>query len=180
MAEKKLNLLAEFPSVSTQQWMDKITADLKGADFNKKLVWKTNEGFNVLPFYRAEDIENLKTKDSAPGVFPYIRGTKPGNEWLVRQDIVVENAKEANAKALDTLCKGATSLGFKLQKSDLSADYIATLLKGIVAESCELNFNICISNAAELATILTAYFKAQGADLTKLQGSINFDPINRM
>ena len=75
MAEKKLNLLAEFPSVSTQQWMDKITADLKGADFNKKLVWKTNEGFNVLPFYRAEDIANLKTKDSAPGAFPYIRGT---------------------------------------------------------------------------------------------------------
>jgi methylmalonyl-CoA mutase len=50
MAEKKLNLLADFPTVSTQQWMDKITADLKGADFNKRLVWKTNEGFNVMPF----------------------------------------------------------------------------------------------------------------------------------
>ena len=44
MAEKKLNLLADFPAVATQQWMDKITADLKGADFDKKLVWKTNEG----------------------------------------------------------------------------------------------------------------------------------------
>jgi len=30
MAEKKLNLLADFPSISTQQWIDKITADLKG------------------------------------------------------------------------------------------------------------------------------------------------------
>ena len=180
MAEKKMNLLTEFPSVSTQQWMDKITVDLKGADFNKKLVWKTNEGFNVLPFYRAEDIENLRTKDSAPGVFPFIRGTKPGNEWLVRQDIDVSDAKEANAKALDVLCKGATSLGFKLNKSDLSADFIATLLKGIVAESCELNFGICVSAAAELANILTAYFNSQNADVTKLQGSINFDPMKRM
>ncbi len=180
MAEKKLNLLAEFPSVSTQQWMDKVTADLKGADFNKKLVWKTNESFNVKPFYRVEDIENFKTKDSAPGAFPYIRGTKPGNEWLVRQEIEVVNAKEANEKALDILCKGATSIGFKLKKSDLSVDFIATLLKNIVAESCELNFGICISAAAELAKILTAYFKSQNADVTKLHGSINFDPMNRM
>ncbi|MEI7503680.1 MAG: methylmalonyl-CoA mutase family protein, partial [Paludibacter sp.] len=114
MAEKKMNLLADFPPVSKEQWLEKVTADLKGADFNKKLVWKTNEGFNVMPFYRAEDIENFKTKDVAPGVFPYVRGTKAGNEWLVRQDIIVENAKDANAKALDVLCKGATSLGFKL------------------------------------------------------------------
>ena len=35
--------------------MAKITADLKGVPFEKKLVWKTGEGFNVNPFYRAED-----------------------------------------------------------------------------------------------------------------------------
>jgi len=180
MAEKKLNLLADFPSVSTQQWMDKITVDLKGADFNKKLVWKTSEGFNVLPFYRAEDIEALKTKDSAPGVFPYVRGTKVGNEWLVRQDIVVETAKEANAKALDILYKGVTSLGFKLKKEDLSPAFIATLLEGIAANCVELNFGICVSAAAELATILTDYFKSKNYDAAELRGSINFDPMNRM
>ena len=180
MAEKKLNLLADFPPVSTQQWLDRITADLKGADFNKKLVWKTNEGFNVMPFYRAEDIEALKTKDSAPGVFPYVRGTKANNEWLVRQDIVVETAKEANAKALTILCKGVNSLGFKLKAEELSAGYIATLLEGIAAECVELNFCICINEAANLATILADYFKSKKYDAAKLEGSINFDPINRM
>jgi len=180
MAEKKLNLLADFPSVSAQQWMDKITVDLKGADFNKKLVWKTNEGFSVLPFYRAEDIAGLQTKDAAPGVFPFVRGTKADNEWFVRQDIVVDSAKEANAKALDILYKGVTSVGFKLKKEELSADYIATLLEGIAADCVELNFGICVSAAANLATILTDYFKSKEYDLKKLQGSINFDPINRM
>ena len=180
MAEKKMNLLADFPPVSTQQWMDKVTVDLKGADFNKRLVWKTNEGFNVQPFYRAEDIEALKTKDSAPGVFPYVRGTKPGNEWLVRQDIAVETAKQANAKALEIMFKGVTSLGFKLKKEELSPEYIATLLEGIAADCVELNFCICVSKAADLATILTGYFKSKDYDVTKLQGSINFDPINRM
>ena len=70
MAEKKLNLLADFPAVTTEEWMAKINADLKGADFNKKLVWKTNEGFNVMPFYRLEDVAALKTLDSAPGEYP--------------------------------------------------------------------------------------------------------------
>ena len=182
MADKKLNLLTDFPPVSTEKWMEVITKDLKGADFNKRLVWKTNEGFDVKPFYRADDIEGLNTTNVKPGAFPYVRSTKANNEWLVRQNIEVKNAGEANAKALDLLNKGVTSLGFKLSKADLNAEYIATLLKNIVPTAVELNFTICISKAAELLTILTDYFKANDyyTDPTKLLGSVNFDPINRM
>lgn len=182
MADKKLNLLADFPAVSTEQWLDTVTKDLKGADFAKKLVWRTNEGFNVQPFYRSEDIEGLKTTEVKPGAFPYVRSTKRNNEWLIRQDIKVENAVEANKKALDLLSKGVTSLGFQLKKAELSADYIATILKDIVPTAVELNFQICVSKAPELATLLTEYFKTNGhyADPSQLNGSINLDPINRM
>ena len=93
MAEKKLNLLADFPEITTEKWMEKITVDLKGADFAKKLVWRTDEGFEVMPFYRQGDVESLKSLDSAPGKFPYVRGTKANNDWYVRQDIEVEDAK---------------------------------------------------------------------------------------
>ncbi len=55
MADSKEKLFSDFSPVSTEQWMEKVTADLKGADFEKKLVWKTNEGFKVKPFYRMED-----------------------------------------------------------------------------------------------------------------------------
>ena len=180
MAEKKLNLLADFPAITTEEWMAKINADLKGADFEKKLVWKTNEGFNVMPFYRLEDVAELKTTTSAPGEFPYVRGTKTDNDWYVRQDIDATCAKTANAKALDVLNKGINSLGFILNKQELSAEYIATLLNGICPECIELNFRVCIRCAAQLATLLADYFKAQGADLAKVEGSINCDPINRM
>ena len=180
MAEKKLNLLADFPAITTEEWMAKINADLKGADFEKKLVWKTNEGFNVMPFYRLEDVAELKTTTSAPGEFPYVRGTKTDNDWYVRQDIDATCAKTANAKALDVLNKGINSLGFILNKQELSAEYIATLLNGICPECVELNFRVCIRCAAQLATLLADYFKAQGADLAKVEGSINCDPINRM
>ena len=59
MADSKEKLFSDFPPVSTQEWMDKIQVDLKGADYEKKLVWKTNEGFKVKPFYRQEDLEGL-------------------------------------------------------------------------------------------------------------------------
>ena len=45
-------LFSEFAPNTTQEWKDKVIADLKGADFDKKLVWRTNEGFNVQPMYR--------------------------------------------------------------------------------------------------------------------------------
>jgi methylmalonyl-CoA mutase len=66
---KKKKLFDQFPPVSTAQWMEKIQSDLKGADFGKKLVWRTNEGIEVLPFYRAEDIEANRFRDILPGDF---------------------------------------------------------------------------------------------------------------
>ncbi|MDD4639329.1 MAG: methylmalonyl-CoA mutase family protein, partial [Bacteroidales bacterium] len=82
MAEK---LFAEFPPVSTQQWEEAITKDLKGADYNKKLLWKSLEGFNVRPYYRSEDLKELKHLENIPGESPYTRGTLPGNDWQISQ-----------------------------------------------------------------------------------------------
>ena len=47
MSKSKEKLFTDFPPVTTEQWMERVTADLKGADFERRLVWKTNEGFNV-------------------------------------------------------------------------------------------------------------------------------------
>ena len=181
MADSKEKLFSDFPAVSTEQWMEKITADLKGADFEKKLVWRTNEGFKVKPFYRQEDLEGLKTTEGLPGEFPYVRGTKKNdNTWFVRQEIKVECPKEANAKALDILNKGVDSLGFYVKKKDLSPEYIETLLNDICAECIELNFSTCQGHTVELAKLLVAYFQKKGYDLTKLQGSVNYDPMGKM
>jgi len=180
MSEKKLNLLADFPAVSTQEWLDKVTADLKGADFDKKLVWKTNEGFNVQPFYRAEDIQNYNSKDSLPGKFPYVRGAKATNDWLVRQNINLKDANEANKKAIELLSRGVNSLGFNVDKKKLSPEFIADLLDGIEANKVELNFKTCTKKTVELTNLLIDYFDAKGYLAHELHGSINLDPINKM
>lgn len=180
MAESKEKLFDQFPPVSTQEWKDKVVADLKGADFDKKLVWRTSEGFNVNPMYREEDIENLKTLNSLPGEYPYIRGTRTNNDWMTRQDIEVVDLKAANEKALDILDKGVNSLGFHLSGDQICANCLATLLDGIHADCVEINFMTCIRHAAKLATALTEYYTAKGYNLAELRGSINFDPYKRI
>ena len=179
MAELKEKLFSEFAPVSTEEWMAKITADLKGVPFEKKLVWKTGEGFNVNPFYRAEDIEGLKTTESLPGEFPYVRGTKKDNDWKVRQNIEVCCFKGANEKALDLLTKGVTSLGFIIKGDEVNEENIATLLEGICPASVELNFNTCNCKAEKLIGILADYFKGKGVDAKKCYGSVNYDAFKK-
>ena len=180
MANKE-KLFSEFQAPTTQEWLDKIEVDLKGADFQKRLVWRTNEGFNVQPFYRREDLKDLKAVDSLPGEFPFVRGNKKDNNlWFVRQDIQVEDAKAANAKALDILNKGVDSLGFQIAGKDVSKELIATLLDGILPQYVELNFKTCQRHCVELAEILVAYFKEKGYPMADLKGSINYDPVGKI
>ncbi len=181
MSEEKLNLLADFPAISTKEWKDKIVTDLKGADFDKKLVWRTPEGFNVQPFYRQEDLRGLKTTVSAPGQFPYVRGTRTSNEWYIRQNVCAcQSARKANAKALEILNKGITSLGFCLDGEKLNYRFIKNLLKDIDARAIAINFSICACHAPELASILVRYYGRMGYDFKAVYGSINVDPMKQM
>jgi len=180
MADSKEKFFSEFPPVTTQEWMDKVTVDLKGADFEKRLVWKTNEGFNVKPFYRAEDLEGMKTTDSLPGEFPFVRGTKTDNNWFVRQDIDVTDPQKANEKALEVLGKGITSLGFAFSGTDFTAKSMETLLKDIQLDCIELNFRTCYKEATKIATLLVDFVKSNNFAPEKIKGSINFDPFKRM
>ena len=182
MSSTKDKLFSEFHVPTTQEWLDKINIDLKGADFNKRLVWKTNEGFNVQPFYRREDLKELKTPDALPGEFPYVRGNKKDNNtWYVRQNIHTgDDAVAANAKALNILNRGIDSLGFVIPGPNIKRKFIETLLHGIYCECIELNFKTSATHYLELAHILAYYFFSKGYDKTKLVGSVDFDPIATM
>lgn len=180
MANSKEKLFEQFPPVSTEAWIEKVTADLKGADFEKKLVWRTNEGFNVKPMYRAEDTEGMSSTNSAPGEFPFVRGTKCDNVWLIRQDIKASDVVAANAKAKDVLTKGVTSLCFKVEADSINANGIATLLNGINIEETEINFRCCVRQAENLLNVYKTYIDSIGADKEKVKGSLNYNPFKKL
>lgn len=178
MAEKKEKLFDQFPPITTEQWREKVDADLKGVPFEKKLVWRTNEGFNVNPMYRLEDIADLKTTDTLPGEYPYVRGTRNDNDWLTRQEIIADNVQQANAKAIEVLSKGVTSLYFKLSKDQINADALNTILAGIDLAKVEINLGCCPGHAKDLCAILVDIINKAGAQKS-FRGSIDYNPLRK-
>ena len=91
-----MGLFKGFDKVSRQDRLDKITADLKGKDFNETLVWNSKEGIDVQPFYNSD----TKTPSTTP--------LKPFNSWKIREKITIQSIKKANQEALLAL-KGKAS-----------------------------------------------------------------------
>lgn len=178
MKEKREKLFSEFPPISNEEWMEVVTRDLKGAPFEKKLVWRTKEGFNVQPFYRAEDIEHLPTKDVLPGQFPYVRGTKADNNWLVRQDIAVQgDIQQLNTNIKCVMERGANSLGLHFVDECVNAATIQEMLVGIDLDKLEINLYARRDLTVQLVEATKEALKALGADLGKVRGSFGFNPF---
>ena len=172
---KREKLFTEFPPVSTEQWEEVIKADLKGADYERKLVWKTPEGFNVRPYYRAENLAGLKFLGSEAGVFPYVRGTRAHNRWKIHQTVIVNCPKEANAVALKILNAGVDSIEFQIVPETFSAEDLNTLLKDIHIPAVEITFSG--SKTAHVAELVIA--KIEKEQLPAEEVHINFciDPL---
>ncbi|MDE7149926.1 MAG: methylmalonyl-CoA mutase small subunit, partial [Bacteroidales bacterium] len=169
-------LFAEFPPVSTQEWEEVITKDLKGADYEKKLVWKTGEGFNVKPYYRSEDLEALGYLQCEPGQFPYLRGEKAdGNDWEIRQDFRVRDIKAANALAAEAVKRGVKGVGLCAKEVE-TVEQMAELLKGIDPMTTAIHF-MCSKSFGKTLDLFVTYLKNNKIDPAKVKGSIAFDPI---
>ncbi len=171
---KEEKLFSQFPPVTTEQWEAAIMADLKGADYQKKLVWRTAEGFNVRPYYRAEDLQGIKYLGKKSGEFPYVRGNRCNNKWRIHETIRVEDIAEANSLALRAIEAGAESIGFELT-AELSDSQASTLLAGIDLDAVELVF----SGEGLRPTFdrILAVADSRGADPTKFRAMFVIDPI---
>ncbi len=179
MSEK---LFTEFPPVATQAWEEVIVKDLKGADYEKKLVWKTYDGFSVNPYYRAEDLEGLKFAGAQPGVFPFVRGTKQTNNWFINEGICCcdNDFAKANAEALLRLTKGVESLTFYFEEHTVvdTEDFV-TLFKGISLEKVPVNFRGCCMKTRESLVNFLRFVDTLGIDKDAVRATFDFSPIGR-
>ncbi|MBA6156322.1 methylmalonyl-CoA mutase [Tenacibaculum sp. S7007] len=124
-------LFDEFNKVSAAAWKQKIQVDLKGADYNDTLLWKTDEGITVKPFYTKEDKTNTKVNTPKKG-------------FNICQSIFVEEEEKANSFAIDSLNRGAKSIEFKAKNK---FNY-QVLLKNIDTKNIILYFNFKFLDAS--------------------------------
>ena len=87
-------LFNEFNTLTPAAWKQKIQVDLKGDDYNESLIWKSNEGVHVKPFYTTED-RHFNTIPLAK------------NGYKICQSIFIDDVIIANKLALDSINRGA-------------------------------------------------------------------------
>jgi len=180
--QDKLKFQDDFPPVSTEKWEEQIHKDLKGADYRKKLIWRSLEGFEIRPYYRREDLQNIKHLAAGPAEYPYVRGKKDdSNDWFIRQEIdASENQKEANKKALEVLNRGVDSLGFFLDEDkEYTKENFDQLLQDICLPAIELNF---IASHASHITVdyLLQKIKVENLNPEEIRGGVDFNPIGHL
>lgn len=169
-------LFQDFPDVSKDTWKDKIITDLKGADYQKKLVWRTDEGFEVQPFYTREDLSGLASDISDPGKPATSLATD--NDWLIRQDFMAGSSpEECNSRIRQAIERGTRSVGLNLSGLDTPGKgYLEKLLAGVDTTLVSFNFK----NAAfpeKLYSTLVEYLNSPGNTNNTIRGSLGFDPL---
>lgn len=169
-------LFQEFPSITREKWENKILEDLKGANYEKKLIWNEN-GIKVRPYYISEDIEKLPNLNQLPGEFPFLRGNKlTDNDWEIRQDIDDNNPFEANKIAKEAILNGAQGIGFKTDNV-YDPYHMTRMLEGIDLLKTKVHFTTANSYPLMLK-ILLLELRNRKYDSYKVKGSFNFDPIS--
>lgn len=162
MKDKKNKLFSEFNPVTKQEWMEKVTFDLKGADFNKKLVWKNLNNIKIQPFYRDED-ETLHLKTNR----------KTSSTIVNYRTIITNSDLEGNKQALIAIKEGITGLIFKIKKGFS----IVNLLNKIDINSIYISF-ILETNEIEFVKEYLKLAKKNNVPSEKLNGYIDLELIS--
>lgn len=174
MTDEKL--FSEFDPIPTEKWEEVIQRDLKGADYERKLVWRTDEGFKVRPYYRAEDLKDIDYLNALPDEFPFTRGTKADNNaWEIVQNVKEKNAKKANEIALASIKGGATTIAFNCKEIQNESD-LATLLSGIDLTKVGVQF-LHSKDYMTLIENFIKYLDTNKIDKSQVKGSTGFDAI---
>ncbi len=175
---KKEPLFNEFSPVKTEEWLARIQKDLKGADFEKKLVTPLDEGFDVRPFYRKEDLLRLEYLQTKPGEFPFVRGKHiRGFSWKINQDFHVEEPKKTNREAHKALENGAEAITFVFKADTTpSPDLLQRLLQNMSPEKTAFHFR----NLSALVFINSLRtLREQNESLwANISGSVENDPVS--
>ncbi|HLV39324.1 methylmalonyl-CoA mutase subunit beta [Xanthomarina sp.] len=156
MSKKLFN---DFSKVSSKEWKQKIQADLKGADYNETLIWKTNEGIDVKPFYHADEFL------STPSI-----SSSQATQWQICETIFVADLEKSNARAKELLTKGAESLRFIIPSEDISVE---SLLKDINLSKTQVFFELQFLSSAFIQQILKATSKENTIILTDIIGNLS-------
>ena len=189
-------------SKSTHEWLTTTYAQAVERTGERQPRFESSSGAEVAPLYGPEDLAdwNYHEKLGYPGEYPYTRGVQPtmyrGRFWTMRQYAGFADAEESNRRYKFLLEQGQTGLSVafdlptqigydsddpvaegevgKVGVAIASLEDMETLLDGIPVEQVTTSMTINATGSILLA-MYVAVAKKQGADLSKVGGTIQHD-----
>ena len=194
--------LDEFEIPTYEDWKAACIELLKGAPFEKKMFFKTQEGITFEPMYFRNTTEEILPKNSFPGMGDYLRGANVNgyvkNAWGIAQACDETFPAENNELLKHEIDKGSTIYNVKLDCATKKAkdareckhpgcggvslttlDDVETLLKDLKLDKYPL-YVYAGESAAPLAALIIAAVKKNGGDVSKLRGFIGANPIGEL
>jgi methylmalonyl-CoA mutase len=122
------DLLSEFETLTTAEWMQSIEKYLKGKSF-RDIVQNLDGSVEIKPFYRKEDNNMLQ--------LPALND----NNWLIAESFVYDgsNANSLNKMILKALEGGANAINLKIEGGN--PEDLNQLLEDVFVEMIDLNFS---------------------------------------
>ncbi|MDX5421416.1 MAG: methylmalonyl-CoA mutase subunit beta [Hymenobacteraceae bacterium] len=173
--QNQQRLFAEFTPATESDWEQKARKDLRETPL-ESLTWHTYEGIDIKPYFTREDISNLPFVQQKPGNYPFLRGSKTGNNsWLNVQEIDVKgDGRHAIEKAADALQRGADGVHFIIHNPELFDQ--AYLIEKIDLSRSSVSYTLQEQPDTFLKHL---YGKLEEHRIShrNLKGFISFDPI---
>lgn len=154
-------LFSNFAPVTKEEWMEKVTIDLKGGNFEKQLVWKNLNDITLPPLYTPED-----------AISPLSNTGENAASFVNYRHICVNSATEANTQALKAITEGITGLIFDV-KTEVS---VVQLLKDIDLNTINVSFQL-EHNLWQFAVNFFAYVHNHLIAPENLQGFMDLNVI---
>lgn len=161
-----LKLFSAFDPVSKKSWKEVAIADLKGADFDKRLVWKTDEGIDVQPFYTEEDLQDISI---LPHQTPAIK-----KSWTNYVEVDISGQREANKFIHRMIEFGVT--GILLKVDDPEKIDFNILLGDIDPEKIQVAFKLH-APCPELILRYFSFLSLKNISLSNIRGFVQSDVL---
>ena len=162
-----------------QSWKDAVKRDLKGADFQKRLVTQTYDGIAIEPLYGLSPEQPSDNAGGLPGCFPHTRGNSVLSTsrygWDIQQCYGLDE-ENLNKSILTDLHKGVSSVHLVNGERAPTLEEVQNALKGVHLNMASISFDggAWHSNAHNILSQLIQEHAAE------VRGSFMQDPIGQL
>jgi methylmalonyl-CoA mutase len=175
MSQAEFLLGGEFPPARREDWLELVSAALKGAPF-EKLAATTHDGLRIEPLYSAR-------RDARP-----VAGRAPGAAWQILQRIDHPDPAAANEQARHDLANGANGLSLVFAGSLGANGYGAPASDAAIArvfEDVHLDAGIAVelelgAQGEEVARTVASLLQKQGVAPAAVDLRFGLDPLGVM